>query len=194
MFTHSELLKETAGLHKFALKLTRNADDADDLLQTTIVAALSKQDQFESGTNLFSWTSRIMFNAFVSAYRHNSRFETQFDPQVYIDQEFIDGPQETETDLELVFNAMMSLSEDHREILRMVCIDGMQYSEVSKILDIPVGTVRSRLSRARDSLDERLKIGRDKHAARASTVQMRLVRGGKELAANEEGISRAAAG
>jgi RNA polymerase sigma-70 factor (ECF subfamily) len=161
MFTHAELLKETQGLHKFALKLTRNADDADDLLQSTIVTALNKQEQFERGTNLFGWTSRIMFNAFVSSYRHNSRFETQFDPQVYIDQEFIDGPQESETDLDLVLEAMMSLSEDHREILRMVCIDGMKYAEVSKFLDIPVGTVRSRLSRARDSLQEQLELGRD---------------------------------
>ena len=142
MFTHDELLKATPALSKFAYKLTRNRDDAEDLLQSTIVTALDKQDHFEQGTNLFSWSSRIMFNAFVSSYRHNARFETQFDPQVYIDQEIVEATQDHETDFGLVMTAMLSLSEDHREILRMVCIEGMQYAEVSETLQIPVGTVR----------------------------------------------------
>lgn len=164
MFTHAELLKETPSLRKFAYKLTRNADDADDLLQSTIVTALSKQQQFEQGTNLFSWTSRIMFNSFVSSYRQTARFETQYDPQYYIDQEYVEAPQENEADLDLVLEAMLSLSEDHREVLRMVCIDGMQYAEVAEALMIPVGTVRSRLSRAREGLQESLKLGRDQRA------------------------------
>lgn len=156
MFTHAELLKETPSLSKFAYKLTRNRDDAEDLLQATIVTALEKQEQFTQGTNLFSWTSRIMFNSFVSNYRHNSRFETQYDPQSYIDQEYIDATQESETELSQVFDAMLSLSEDHRQILIMVCIDGMRYEEVASKLQIPVGTVRSRLSRAREGLQDRL--------------------------------------
>jgi RNA polymerase sigma-70 factor (ECF subfamily) len=161
MFTHDELLKESSSLSKFAYKLTRNRDDADDLLQSTLVTALDKQNQFEQGTNLFSWTSRIMFNAFVSSYRHNCRFETQYDPQWYIDQQSVEATQESEAELSLVFDAIMSLSEDHREILRMVCIDGMQYNEVAEKLLIPVGTVRSRLSRAREGLQERLNISVD---------------------------------
>jgi RNA polymerase sigma-70 factor (ECF subfamily) len=172
MFTHDELLKETTNLSKFAFKLTRNRDDADDLLQSTIATALDKQDQFEHGTNLFSWTSRIMFNAFVSAYRHNSRFETQYDPQWYIDNESVEPTQESEAELSLVLAAMMSLSEDHREILRMVCIDGMQYAEVAQELRIPVGTVRSRLSRAREGLQERLHHSRaGRHAALRASIR-----------------------
>jgi len=160
MFSHAELLKESSSLSKFAYKLTRNRDDADDLLQSTLATALDKQAQFEQGTNLFSWTSRIMFNAFVSSYRHSCRFETQYDPQWYIDQESVEATQENEAELGLVFDAIMSLSEDHREILRMVCIDGMQYNEVAEKLIIPVGTVRSRLSRAREGLQDRLNISR----------------------------------
>jgi RNA polymerase sigma-70 factor (ECF subfamily) len=165
MFNHSELLKETSSLGKFAYKLTRNRDDAEDLLQATIVTALEKQAQFEQGTNLFSWTSRIMFNAFVSNYRHNSRFETQYDPQWYIDQESVDATQENDAELSLVFDAMLSLSEDHREILMLVCIDGMRYAEVADKLQIPVGTVRSRLSRAREGLQELLNVTRRRNAA-----------------------------
>lgn len=162
MFTHAELLKETTNLSKFAYKLTRNRDNAEDLLQSTITTALEKQAQFEQGTNLFSWTSRIMFNTFVSGYRHNSRYETQYDPQWYIDQEYVDGPQESEAELGLVSDAMMSLSEDHRQILMMVCVDGMRYEEVAEKLQIPVGTVRSRLSRAREGLQERLTLPRNR--------------------------------
>jgi len=167
MFTHDELLKATPALSKFAYKLTRNRDDAEDLLQSTIVTALDKQDHFEQGTNLFSWSSRIMFNAFVSSYRHNARFETQFDPQVYIDQEIVEATQDYETDFGLVMTAMLSLSEDHREILRMVCIEGMQYAEVSETLQIPVGTVRSRLSRARADLQEQLSVSRSRRVQRS---------------------------
>jgi RNA polymerase sigma-70 factor, ECF subfamily len=159
MFTHAELLKQTPNLKKFAYKLTRNRDDADDLLQATITTALEKQNQFEHGTNLFSWTSKIMFNSFVSSYRHNSRFETQYDPQWYIDQEYVDAPQESEAELSQVFDAMLALSDDHRQILTMICVDGMRYEEVAQALKIPVGTVRSRLSRAREGLQEKLSSG-----------------------------------
>src|SRR5262245_20255880 len=165
MFNHSELLKETPSLNKFAYKLTRNRDDAEDLVQATIVTALEKQQQFEQGTNLFSWTSRIMFNTFVSNYRHNSRFETQYDPQWYIDQESVEATQENEAELGLVFDAMLSWPEDHREILMLVCIDGMRYAEVAEKLHIPVGTVRSRLSRAREGLQELLNVTRRRNSA-----------------------------
>lgn len=156
MFSHAELLKATSSLSKFAMKLTRNRDNADDLLQSTILIALEKQDHFEQGTNLFSWTSKIMFNTFVSSYRHNSRFETLYDPQEYIDQVEVESTQENETDLSLVLDAMMLLSEDHQEILIKVCVEGRRYAEVAQQLGIPVGTVRSRLSRAREALQDLL--------------------------------------
>jgi RNA polymerase sigma-70 factor (ECF subfamily) len=188
MFSHAELLKQTSSLNKFAYKLTRNRDDAEDLLQSTIVTALEKQQQFEQGTNLFSWTSRIMFNAFVSNYRHNSRFETQYDPQWYIDQECVDATQENDAELSLVFDAMLSLSEDHREILILVCIDGMRYAEVAEKLQIPVGTVRSRLSRAREGLQELLNIPRHRNAASSPASVEISTR--KEATLHQEAIIR----
>jgi RNA polymerase sigma-70 factor (ECF subfamily) len=194
MFTHAELLKETPSLNKFAYKLTRNRDDAEDLLQATIVTALEKQDQFEQGTNLFSWTSRIMFNAFVSNYRHNTRFETQYDPQWYIDQESVEATQENEAELSLVFDAMMSLTADHREILRLVCIDGMRYAEVADKLQIPVGTVRSRLSRAREGLQELLNVSRRRKPVTAPVAPVKpLIHDEAEMSADPDLISRAAA-
>jgi len=132
--------------------LTQNHSDADDLLQNTVLKSLENRRSFEKGTNLFGWTSRIMYNSFVSQYRRSTRFDTQYDPQHYIDQESVEPDQEAVVDLNTVLNAMEQLSEDHREILTRVGVEGMRYAEVSELLQVPVGTVRSRLSRAREAL------------------------------------------
>jgi RNA polymerase sigma-70 factor (ECF subfamily) len=152
MFTEQALIKQADGLKRFALKLTRNDSDADDLTQSTLLRAIEKSHMFEPGTNLFSWTSKIMYNQFVSGYRRRVKFETQYDPDTYIDRTSVSPVQDELLEFKEVEGAMDSLTPEHREILTMVCLDGMQYAEVAEALDIPVGTVRSRLSRARDSL------------------------------------------
>lgn len=152
MFIQSALIFETPRLHKFALRLTRNSSDADDLLQSTCLRALEKANLFEDGTNLFSWTSKIMFNIFVSGHRRKSKFETQLDPDIYLDKETVAPLQETILEISNVEKAMLKLSYDHRRILFLVCVNGLCYLEVSKILKISLGTVRSRLSRAREQL------------------------------------------
>lgn len=156
MFNNSALLDETEKLRKFAYRLTQNMPDAEDLLQSTIVRALEKKHLFQDDTNLFSWTSKIMFNLFVSAYRRKTKFETKYDPENYIESERVEPTQEIKMELQEVTTAMKSLSEDHQEILTMVCVKGMQYADVSETLKIPVGTVRSRLSRAREALEHEL--------------------------------------
>ena len=93
-----------------------------------------------------------MYNMFVSAYRRRTKFETQYDPENYIERESIAASQDVKMELDDVRAAMKSISSDHREILTLVCVKGMQYAEVSEALQIPVGTVRSRLSRAREAL------------------------------------------
>lgn len=156
MFQNAEIVSHMDNLRKFAMRLTRNASDAEDLLQSTILRAIEKKHLFKEGTNLYSWASKIMFNLFASAYRRKTKFETQYDPENYIQNQKVDAQQETEMELKNVTKAMDTLSEDHKDILVMVCIKGMQYAEVAKILDIPVGTVRSRLFRARESLQAEL--------------------------------------
>lgn len=149
MFAQSALVGETGRLTKFALHLTRNRTDADDLLQSTCLRALEKADSFENGTNLFGWASKIMFNLFVSGYRRRVRFETRFDPESYLENESVAATQDIVAELVNVRKAMMELSADHRRVLVLVCVDGRNYEEVSALLQVPVGTVRSRLSRAR---------------------------------------------
>jgi RNA polymerase sigma-70 factor (ECF subfamily) len=157
MFNSASLIKESVNLRKFALRLTRNASDADDLLQATLLRAIEKEESFETGTSLFKWTSKIMFNLFVSDYRRKSRFETQYSPEPYIDSLSIQAPQESIVDLRTVQRAMESLTPEHREILTLICVKGLRYEEASSLLSIPIGTVRSRLSRARENLQALLK-------------------------------------
>lgn len=152
MFEQQALIEQIGRLRKFTLRLTRNTHNAEDLVQATLLRALEKKDYFESNTNLFSWTSRIMFNIFVSNYRHKKKFETQYDPEFYIEQLSMRPSQEASVDLATVCDSMKALSPEHREILELVCVKGLQYEEASEMLQIPVGTVRSRLSRARVQL------------------------------------------
>jgi len=154
MFKQEEIVSEISSLRKFALRLTKNGSDAEDLVQSTVMRALEKSDYFQDGTNLFSWSSKIMFNLFVSQYRHKNKFETQYDSTPYLEQ-IITGPsQEFCTDLAIVKKSMGRLSKEHREILVRVCVQGMSYEEVAELLEVPVGTVRSRLSRARQQLQD----------------------------------------
>jgi len=156
MFKQEEIVTEMASLRKFALRLTKNRSDAEDLVQSTVMRALEKNDYFQDGTNLFSWSSKIMFNLFVSQYRHRNKFETQYDSTPYLEKTVAGPSQEACTDLAIVREGMKRLSKEHREILTLVCVQGMHYEEVAEQLKIPVGTVRSRLSRARQQLQDLL--------------------------------------
>lgn len=156
MFAQKDLVAEIENLRKFALHLTRSKSDADDLVQSTLLRALEKSDYFEDGTSLRKWASKIMFNLFVTDYRRKTRFETQYDPEPCLQSQAVRAAQENQAELHAVGDAMKKLSTDHREILTMVCVRDMPYQEVADLLKIPVGTVRSRLSRARENLHNAL--------------------------------------
>lgn len=158
MFNNNDLVLETDKLRKFAYRLTRNMSEAEDLLQSTVLRAIEKKHLFQEGTNLFSWSSKIMYNLFVSAYRRKTKFESQYDPESYIEKESVDAKQDTKMELREVRSAMKKLTKEHHEILVLVCVRGMQYAEVAEQLDIPIGTVRSRLSRAREALTNQLEV------------------------------------
>lgn len=159
MFRQENLVQEMDGLEKFARRLTGNRADAEDLLQTTVLKALEKKDYFESGTNLFSWTSKIMFNEFASRYRRRTKFETKYDPEPYIEKQRVSADQARKAEVREVGEAMSELSEEHRKVLIMVTIKGMKYQQVADKLGIPVGTVRSRLYRAREQLQAAMDTG-----------------------------------
>lgn len=152
MLNQVTLVQEMSHLRKFALRLTQSQAEAEDLLQSTLLRAIEKKHLFENGTDVFKWTSKIMFNLFVSDYRRRTKFETRYDPETFIERESIEASNETKVELAEVQEAMERLNEDHRDVLVMVCVKGMQYQEAAEVLNIPLGTVRSRLSRAREQL------------------------------------------
>lgn len=152
MFTDNQIITEMDRLKKFALRLTKNEANADDLVQSTVLRAFEKRHLFQEGSNVFSWTSKIMYNLFVSEYRRKVKFESQYDPEPAISTMTATIDLEDQMMLQEVGEAMKKLSPEHREILIMVSVQGMKYDETAEALGIPVGTVRSRLSRARNML------------------------------------------
>jgi RNA polymerase sigma-70 factor (ECF subfamily) len=152
MFNQNELIKEMPKLRKFASKLTRNVSEAEDLLQSTLLRALEKKTYFQTDTDLFKWTSKIMYNIFVTDYRRKVKFDTQYDPEYHIENRAVEPDQHTKMEVKALASAMNHMTAEHKEILILVCVKGMQYQEVAEALNIPVGTVRSRLSRARSQL------------------------------------------
>ena len=115
MFSQAALIAETDNLRKFALRLTGNRSDADDLLQSTFLRVLEKRHYFEQGTSLRKWASKIMFNLFVTEYRRKTKFETRYDPEPYLQAQSVSAVQEDRAELSAVGDAMNRLSPDHRE-------------------------------------------------------------------------------
>lgn len=169
MFAQKALVAETGRLQKFAYRLTKNRADAEDLLQSTCLRALEKAEYFDDDSNLFSWTSKIMFNLFASNYRRRKKFETRYDPEIFIEKLASAPVQETNIELAHVKRAMMQLSSDHRRVLILVCVNGGDYADVARMLCVPVGTVKSRLSRARLQFGAILKDSRNTSSGGIST-------------------------
>jgi len=152
MLNEHTLINEMEHLRRFALRLCKNTSEADDLLQSTLLRAIEKKDLFENGSDVFKWTSKIMFNTFVTAYRRKAKFETLYDPETFIEHASSEANNETKIELAEVGEAMRLMSDEHRDVLIMICVEGMRYQDVAELLSLPIGTVRSRLSRARGQL------------------------------------------
>lgn len=158
MFTNDELMTESEKLMKFAHKLTQNHHDAEDLLHSTIERALMKKHLYKQDTNLFGWTSKIMYNLFITKVRRRNKFETKFDPENYINTQQVAANQDIKAEYREVSEAIDTLPKKHKQILKMIFVSGNKYEDVSKKLNIPIGTVRSRVSRARNNLKETLQM------------------------------------
>lgn len=149
MFAQTALVNEMTKLQHFALKLTKNHHDRDDLVQSTCLRALEQSERFEDGTNLFGWTSKIMFNIFITGYRRHKKFESNSDNELIIANQSIEPRQEIDLNINRLRQSMSLLGPDHQKIIQLICLDGESYQDVATLLNIPIGTVRSRLARAR---------------------------------------------
>jgi RNA polymerase sigma-70 factor, ECF subfamily len=149
-----EIVALVPRLRRFCLALTRSADAGDDLAQSTIERALSRIDQWQQGTRLDSWMFRIAQNIFIDEMRASKRRGTQVDVEALEAVAGDDGRRITEarSDMERARQAIAALPDDQRVLVALVIIDGQSYKEAAAILDIPIGTVMSRVSRARQSI------------------------------------------
>ncbi|KQV82081.1 RNA polymerase sigma factor [Rhizobium sp. Root1220] len=149
-----QILALLPSLRRYSRSLTRSDSDGEDLLQDCVEKVLSRRAQWR-GLNLRGWTLTIMTNIYRNSLRQNVRA-----PLVELDvAESVASTESPADPLERsrLEDALNSLSEDNRAVLMLVVIEGYSYQEVATALDIPIGTVMSRLSRARQQVAERLK-------------------------------------
>jgi RNA polymerase sigma-70 factor (ECF subfamily) len=141
-------------LRRFAHGLSRSPADADDLTQMTIERALRSRDQWQEGTRLDSWTYRIMRNLWIDTVRSRQRKEKLEAPPEEAETVGIDPGEQiaASIDLQRVMRAMEQLPDEQREVVALILIEGFGYREAAEMLDLPIGTVSSRLVRGRTAL------------------------------------------
>jgi RNA polymerase sigma factor (sigma-70 family) len=142
-------------LRRFALSLTGNRADADDLVQDTVERALANLHRWERGTRLDSWMFRIAQNLFIDGARARKRAGAVVTaPLDAAESVAIDGARAAESHIAFgeMCRALSDLPEDQRSAVALVLIDGMSYRDAAEVLRIPIGTLTSRLARAREAL------------------------------------------
>ncbi|MDH5608008.1 MAG: sigma-70 family RNA polymerase sigma factor [Cyclobacteriaceae bacterium] len=163
-----EFLPHLDAMYNFAYRLTLDEDDSKDLVQDTFMKAYRFINSFQKGTNSKAWLYRILKNSFINDFRKKSKTPAKVDYQEVEnfynsddvdEQNTVDLRVETLKDMigDEVSNALNSLAVDFRTVIILCDLEGFTYEEMAKILDIPIGTVRSRLHRARNLLKEKLR-------------------------------------
>lgn len=172
-----EALPLLDSLYAGALRMTRNPADAEDLLQETMMRAYRAFGRFEAGTNIKAWLFRILTNAYINTYRKKQRQPTNVsqdeveefdlyqqlkdhDPNLKVTPETIVLDNLVDSD---ITDAIDDLPEQFRMAVVLSDVEGFSYAEMAEIMDVPIGTVMSRLHRGRKALQKRLwEIGKDR--------------------------------
>ena len=177
----AEALPLLDSLYGGALRMTRNPADAEDLVQETMLRAYRSFDRFEAGTNLKAWLFRIMTNAYINTYRKKQREPRKVSADEIEDFDLYQelkshDPQWEMTPENMVLNSLVDtdiieaiddLPEQFRLAVVLSDIEGFSYAEMAEIMDVPLGTVMSRLHRGRKALQKRLwEIARDRGIVR----------------------------
>ena len=163
----NEFMPHINSMYNFAYRLTFDEDDAKDLVQDTYLKAFRFIGSFQQGTNAKAWLFRILKNSFINDYRKKKKEPAKVDYQeveTFYNSEDVDRQITPDLRVESlqnlmgdeISNALNSLDVDFRTVIILCDLEGFKYDEMAKILDIPIGTVRSRLHRARNLLKEKL--------------------------------------
>ncbi len=156
----NELVEALPMLRAFARSLCGNRDRADDLVQETVMRALANRDKFQEGTNLHAWLVTILRNQYYSEIRKRRR-EVEDSEGTHASRLSDIAAQPGHLELDDFLRAMRLLPDEQREALVLIGASGFSYEEVAEICGVRVGTVKSRVSRARSRLDEIMNGGVD---------------------------------
>ena len=162
-----EFMPHIDSMYNFAYKLTFDEDDSKDLVQDTYMKAFRFINSFQKGTNSKAWLFRILKNSFINDFRKKSKQPAKVDYQEvenYYNSDDVDESKTVDLRVETLKDmmgdevtiALNSLAIDFRTVIILCDLEGFTYEEMAKILDIPIGTVRSRLHRARNLLKQKL--------------------------------------
>lgn len=152
-----ELEVHIAALRRYARALLRDRGDADDLVQEALARALSRADRFQPGTNLRAWLFTILHNVHVNQIRQKVARPDEVPVEDTAALRLsIPARQETQIELRDMARALDELPVEQRQVLLLVALEGLKYEEVAEVLGIPIGTVMSRLSRAREAVRQKL--------------------------------------
>jgi len=164
---NEEILPHLDALYNFGLRLTTDPNDAEDLVQDTIVKAFRFFSSYEKGTNAKAWLFRILKNSYINNYRKKSKKPQEVDyDEVASFYESIRAERTNSSDLEDkmfrelidddLSNALDSIPEDFRTVVLLCDVEDFTYEEIANMLDVPIGTIRSRLHRGRNLLKAQL--------------------------------------
>jgi RNA polymerase sigma-70 factor (ECF subfamily) len=164
---NEEIIPHLDALYNFGLRLTSDTNDAEDLVQDTIVKAYRFFSSYEKGTNAKAWLFRILKNSYINNYRKKSKKPQQVDyDEVSTFYETIRAERTDTSDLEdkmfreliddELSNALDNIPEDFRTVVLLCDVEDFTYEEIANMLDVPIGTIRSRLHRGRNLLKAEL--------------------------------------
>lgn len=168
-----ELVALLPRMRRFAYSLTGSMEEAEEVVQSACEKALKSLDQYQPGTRLDSWMFQIVRSIRIDRVRYSARRPTTHDPDIGTSvpsDARIHEQVEARMELEIVRGEIARLPEEQREVLALVTIDGMSYQEAADTIGVPIGTIMSRLARARRKLADAL----DRPAApKSASVQIR---------------------
>jgi RNA polymerase sigma-70 factor (ECF subfamily) len=159
-------------MHRYARALTRDDVSAEDLVHETLIKAYDNRHSFRTGADPRPWLFTILHNLFVSGWRRGMREQAYIAGASKRHPDAVPPSQEHALRLQALDQAFQKLSDDHRAVLHLVVVEGLAYQEAAEVLGLPIGTLISRLSRARAALRDRERIPQ-----RADAPALRIVRG-----------------
>ncbi|HEX8641101.1 MAG TPA: RNA polymerase sigma factor [Allosphingosinicella sp.] len=156
-----EIVQFLPRLRRFCIAIGGGVDAGEDLMQATVERALARSDQWREGTRLDSWMYRIAQNINIDQARSRRTRGVAVDLDAIAERAGEDGrvTVEQRSELEAAVEAMAELSEEQRALIALIVVDGRSYREAAETLDMPIGSVMSRLARARQAIDARLNGG-----------------------------------